>query len=705
VNFLYFLYLIFLFLPGETIIQLCFPKKKEKILKFSIIEHLVYLIILGLCFSSLISLILSLFQNLNIYSLLLINIFVFLLSLFLDIFNKKLFNNYLLIFRIIDELKSGKDFLKKFKKDYLISTILSFVFIIFFITILSQYTYIPNQDTWRYIEWAIDITKFQPDFFENQARPVWYLGSAHQTSFYNFFLISMIVGDVESWELIIKFIIPTLMIILFILLIFDFANKINKKINYLPIILLSSTYFLLNWFFYSLPTTIAILLGILSIRTFFIKESRSYLIFGISIVFIYLFHTATALLFLMGIACNLIILFLIKFSYKGLRIRLIEKIKEKFFIYLFIFILFFIIIIGGVIIIFTPILFLPTYFERFLDLYSKLQSSLVDYELRSFPPPLNNWFRFLMGPHVVLLSLILLVFIVREFKKNGKNFLNSIESEQSLNRNVKNHYNLLNALPFYWVLEVLLILICIFLPIWYWFSTIPYLWYRYFIYIDLACLFLAPFGFNAIIKYLGQLEYKKKINLNKYKKFFEFSFIGVTLIFSSYHIINWYNLNTHYEYIPEANLNIYYWLRDNTNPDSLYVASPYSDCGQIYYHPIMNDRKFLDPTAQWYYFDDSQFKATGDRGYQQFLSYLYSSKKLLNLRFAYINNSDNTAIYTYNKVDYIILDSYHNPILIKFMSIDNNSFLMLQNWTYWRPFTKEPYNIYLFYLKDNITIS
>ncbi len=697
-NLFYIFYLIILFLPGETIIQLCFPLK-EKILRYSILEHLVYLVILGLCFSSLISLLLSISQRLSIFSLIMINVPFFLMSFFLDIYNIKLINKSVLIFRIIKAIKLKGNFLKILKKDYLVSIIISIVFIFFFISLLKSYLYIPAKDIWRYAEWAVDIAKYQPNILQDRHHISWYLGEIYYTKFYNFFLSSMILGDVESWDFIIQFIIPILIIILLILLIIDFTSKINKKINFLPVIFLSSSYYLLNWFFYSLPTTIACILGILSIISLYNKKKRSYLMFGLCVIFAYLFHTATALLFLIPIGLNLIILFLIKISSKELRRILLRKIKEKFYIYIFLSIVISAIVIGGVIVFFTPILFSPTYFEQFLDQYPRIQSRLKNYEIRSLPPDLFFWIRDLLGPHILLLSLFLIIFLVRKFIKNEKiNFFKSKYSGRFSNGKVKTQDITLNNLFFFWVFLVILILICIFLPIWYWFSTFPYQYYRYFIYIDLACLFLAPFGFDLIIKYLAQKKYKKKRISKHYVKIFYVSFISLTLYFSSFHFfIRDYNLYNVYEDIPEANLNIYYWLRDNTDNDSIYCASPYSDCGEIYYHPILNDRKFLDPSYQYRFFNDSQYSSIYDIDYLHFLRYLYVLRKLINLRFA---SSDYTAIYTKDKVDYIILDDYYNPNLSKLMSLDNNSFLMLKNWTDWRPFTKEPYHIYLFYYKD-----
>ena len=695
-NFFYILYLIILVLPGETIIQLCFPLKKEKLLRYSILKHLVYFIILGLCFSSLISLLLSIFQKLSIFSLIIINLSFFLISFFLDIFNRKVLNKYVLIFRIIEAIKSEKFFLKNLKKDYLISIIISIVFIILFISILNYYIYLPNQDIWRYAEWAIDIAKYQPNILKDEDHIEWYFGQIYYTNFYNFFLSSLILGDIESWDFILKFIIPILIIILLILLIIDFTCKINKKINFLPVIFLSSSYYLLNWSFYSLPTNIACILGILSIFSLFDKERRSYLMFGVCIIFQYLFHTPTTSVFLIAIGLNLFILFLIKIGSKELRARLSEKIKEKFSIYILLSIIISAIIIGGAIVFFTPILFSPTYFERFLDLYTNLQNELIDYEIRSLPPAIFFWIRDLIGPHIILLSLFSIIFLVREFKKTEIYFFKSKKTGQFSNEKVKTQNMIL---LFFWVFLITLILICIFLPIWYWFSTFPYMYYRYFIYIDLTCLFLTPYGFNMIIKYFSQIEYKKKYNFKIYKKIFQVSFIGGTLFFTSFHyFIRNYNVYKPYDAIPEANLNIYYWLKKNTSNDSIYCASPYSDCGPEYYHPIMNDRRFLDPSFLKDYFDDSKYYSINSLSYYRFISDLYFAKKLLNLQFANIMSQE---WYTSDKVDYIILDDLYNPNLVKLMLEDNDSFNLLKKWTDSKNFYKITFTVYLFYLNES----
>ncbi len=75
--FLFFIYLIILILPGETIFQLSFLKRKEKILEFSIIEHFIYIVIIGLSVSSTICLFLAIFRILNLVFLILINLVIF----------------------------------------------------------------------------------------------------------------------------------------------------------------------------------------------------------------------------------------------------------------------------------------------------------------------------------------------------------------------------------------------------------------------------------------------------------------------------------------------------------------------------------------------------------------------------------------------------------------------------------------------------
>ncbi len=75
----------------------------------------------------------------------------------------------------------------------------------------------------------------------------------------------------------------------------------------------------------------------------------------------------------------------------------------------------------------------------------------------------------------------------------------------------------------------------------------------------------------------------------------------------------------------------------------------------------------------------------------------YWLRKLINLRFA---SSDYTAIYTKDKVDYVILDDYYNPNLVRIMNEDKKSFILLKNETDSRPFSSEKFNVYLFYYKD-----
>jgi len=235
------------------------------------------------------------------------------------------------------------------------------------------------------------------------------------------------------------------------------------------------------------------------------------------------------------------------------------------------------------------------------------------------------------------------------------------------------------------------------LPIWYSFSTISYMYYRYFIYIDLASLFLAPFAFSVIKRrYFRKRKSYKKRN-RKSGKIFQLSFIVGTLIFTFLHSVNCYNLHTHYEYLPEAHISVYYWLRDNTDQGSYYCISPHSSEQRIYYHPILNDRFVLDQDnlTEINLFNDSLYDSISGGNYQSYKDFLRNGTKLLDARFAFINSSEK---YTNEKIDYIVLDDYNNPNLVELMDKDD-SFELKKNVSENHLFSEETYNVLLFYFK------
>ncbi len=635
---------------------------------------------------------------LTIFLLISIDILFFLLAFILNIWNGKFLNKYIVIFRIIDEIKEQENLVKNLRDNYLITIIVSGLVLILFIVLLIIFPFIPNEDIWRYSEWALDLAKYNPDILLNEDRIEWYLGSAFYTNFYNFYLTSMILGDIKCWELVVKFYVPLLNYVIFILFIIDFSHKINKKYNYISIILLSSSYFLMNWLFYALPTSIAAILGILTIDVLFIKEKRSILLAGICLFFQYLLHSISTLLFLLGILLTYLILFILRNINREARIDLLARIKNKKWAYLTTFLAIIIIIVGGAVLFFTELIFKPSYFARFIDFYSKMQAMMVDYEIRSQPPTLFAWFGELMGPHILVMSVFSIVFLIPHIKnrRNSPNF-NKGET-QNFTKPDQLHEKMGELFFFYWIFQIGLIIICIFLPVWYLYSTIPYLYYRYFFFIDLSFLFIIPYSFCYLIKIM-----KKKLNQNnskfkRYKNIFQFSFLSITITFTSLHIAAGYNLFTHYEYIPESQLKIYYWLRDNTSTNSIYCVPPDNIYTPIYYHPILNDRSVLDPSELINYFDDSLYYHLNSISYHRFLSHIYLGTKLMDLRFA-----KNTYLerYTTNKTDYFLLDDYNYPNLVNLMNEDNNSFVLLKNETDALPYSNATYNTFLFYFRNN----
>lgn len=676
--FLFPLYFILIILPGETIIQLCFLKKKEKILQYSIIEHFIYLVVIGLSISSAISLFLALFQNLNIFSLILFDFGIFLISILLNKFNKKSTKRYLLIFRIINYFKSKESIsFYKFVKKFYLSIISAIIFFIVFFFILINHRYILNQDTWRFTEWAIDIVKYNPNIFYSHETIGWYLGDILYTNFFNYYLATFILIDIESWHFIIQIVIPIITLICLFIFITNLKILRTDKKKYIPIILLFSSYFLFNWFFYSLPSTFCIILGLLLVNTTFDEEKRSYFLIIFLIIFMYLFHITTILLFAISYFFSIVIIRLINLFSKE-KLSDFNKFLKKYLP---------LIIISLVIITIGAILFFFNYNEQIFDFLENRQEQLIDYEIRTATPAHENWIASNVGILVIFFCIFSILFIYPMiFNKKYKL--------------MKNYENLdyKNKIPlFFWIFLIEIILISSFLPTWYLITGIPYMFYRYFIYLDLACIILFPFSFRYFLKFIERLKISKR-RKKKYKISFESIFLTFSIILIGMHWKSGFNLLTHYQYIPEEHLDIYYWLKDNTPSDSIYFASPYTRCSVLYQHSILDDRIFISTSMGEDIFNDSLYNGY-DNNYFRFLRRIFINYKPIDYRWAYTNSISED--FTYKKVDYIIIDDYYNNNLTKLMLKDTDLFEVIKKKTYYERQFYENYTIYVFCVNNN----
>lgn len=682
-NIFYFFYLIILFLPGETIFQLSFLKKKEKLLQFSIIEHLLYIILIGLSVSSTVCLILAIFQVLNLIFLILIDLGIFLISIFLNVFNRKFINKYLLIFRIIEYFKSKESisFKKAIKGNYV--TIISIIicFIIYF-EALSYFKYFPIPDIWYFTQWAIDIVKYNPYLFYSYDSIGWYLGDPFYIKFQNYYLAIFLLFDINSWQFIIHAIIPTITLICLILIILSFTAKRGDNGKYLPILFLFSSYFLLNWFFYSLPSNISIIIGLLLINSLLDKSKRSYILIIFLAFFMYLFHSITAALLAISIIFSLIVL-LINNLFNTEKKREILRFLKKNRIFL--------IILISIIAIIT-VIFLYYFSYQVLEYFiTRQQMNLTDFQERAISPPIMDWIGANVGIHVLILSILAILFIYPMIRNKKVKTLNSFEIQKSK----------IYILLFFWLLLIEVIIICLFFPYWYLFTGIPYLAYRYFIYLDLACIILAPYSFRFVIKHIQTLKIKKR-NIKRYLMIFKCGFLISTVLLIWIHSIVKYNLRLIYQYVPEAFIDTNYWLETNTPSESIYFVSPYTNSVILYQyqHCIMDDRIFINESLGNEIFNDSLYVNGFDDNYNKtFREYVFVKNKPIDKRWAYTHSIPEN--YTDKKVDYIIINDYNNYYLTNLLLNDTIFFEVIKTAFYIDELFGVNYTIYVFHTIGN----
>ena len=674
----FFLYLIILFLPGETIFQLSFFRKKEKILQYSIIEHLIYVIVLGLSVSSTVCLFLAIFQILNLILLIIIDLGIFLVGIVLNILNKENMNKYIVIFRIINYIKSKKAIsVINIIKSNCLNIIFGIIFFFIYFLILVRYRYIPNHDIWYFTQWAIDIVKYSPNLLYSPETIDWYFGEILYTNFQNYYLAIFLLYNVELWHFIIKYILPFIpLICLFLFAINFLTNKKNQK-KYLPILILFSSYFLMNWLFYCSPVIFSIIIGLLLVNSSFDINKRSYVLIIILVFYMYLFHSITTGLFVICFFFTLFFLFLSNLSNRETRKKYRNLLKKYRML-----IIFTISVIAVIICIFIS--FFYSQILKFLTY--RQQIILIDYNLRAIPPSIEDWLFANVGIHTLILSLLSIVIIFPMIRNKKIEFL----------KNIKIQNYKINVLLFFWILFIEMVIICLFFPIWYLLSRIPYLFYRYFIYLDLACIFLAPFSFWVIIKYIQTFKIEKR-KIKLYTMSFKCFFIIFTIVLIWMHYNEKFNIREHYIYVPEEHISTYFWLRATSPSDSIYFASPYTKASTIYQHCILNDRIFINQSLGWVIFNDSLYSNGFDDNYNvTFREYIFIKNKPIDNRWASIPEN-----YTDKKVDYIILDDHYNYYLINLLLQDTEFFELMDTIPYYDFIIWKNYTIHVFQTKTN----
>jgi len=183
------------------------------------------------------------------------------------------------------------------------------------------------------------------------------------------------------------------------------------------------------------------------------------------------------------------------------------------------------------------------------------------------------------------------------------------------------------------------------------FSGIPYLFYRYFIYLDLACVIIAPFSFHFLIKRIQSLKIDEKERIRNYFLVFILSFFIITVILIGRHSIRKYYLETHYRYVPEEYIDTYFWLKEVTPSNSIYFISPYTKVSTVYQHCILDNNIFINQSLGLEIFNDSlYFDGFNDYYNNTFRKYIFIMNKPIDTRWAYSHSIPEN--YTNKTVEY-----------------------------------------------------
>lgn len=250
------------------------------------------------------------------------------------------------------------------------------------------------------------------------------------------------------------------------------------------------------------------------------------------------------------------------------------------------------------------------------------------------------------------------------------------------------------------MLLIEIIIICLFFPVWFLYTGIPYLFYRYFIFLDLACIILAPFSFRFIIRYIQTFKKNEKI-IKRYLKTFKFSFLIFTVILIWVHSTIKYNLRVPYQYVSEKYLDIFYWVKDNTPRESIYFVSPYTNAIILYQfqHCIMDDRIFINESLGSMILNDSLYSNGFDIHYDTFLEHIFVKEKPIDNRWAYVYTLPEN--YTDKKVDYLVINDYNNFKLTSLLLQDTNLFEVIKSTYCIDELFGKNYTIYVFQTTNN----
>nr|QEE16053.1 hypothetical protein DSAG12_01881 [Candidatus Prometheoarchaeum syntrophicum] len=619
-----------------------------------------YYFALGIFYISLITLLLEIF---HINSLLLQTILIIIIDFFLIwiiLINKKKGHTTQ---KIQDsEENSNRKYIHfknySFESNSFLSICLSIIIILISLILFISNLKYPQYDTWVYYYRCMDVLNYDFSLFAHFGTYIDDIVNSNLIIYvWNFiFLISPQNFYFHNFILTITF--PIIQIAIFLILIYTICVKILKVNPIYTFGIYLAGYYLNTWLSFTLPSSLSLIFVLLVLIEFYSSSKITYSNMGrFFVLAIFLFHRTTFLLIFL-----LIILYDMKeffsifkkgiFNFPDLfRRKFNVSINKKTFVIIFYSLLFCIFLASSLIFhdfIGNLLIFI---FDRLAGLFPETK---VFY--RYFIPSIDLWFSQLSGP------LIFIFGITYPYRKNKK------RTNLSVNTNI---------LGITYIFTLLLLAICLLLPYWSLISFFPYIFYRYFIFLDVSLIIIAPVSMKYWIPKISSFL-KKKIFKNKKQttilKYIKGAILLQIILYSFVHISSNYSFFFFNAYVKDEHIESYIWMKENTGHDDLILILPHpiSNSLNAFSQSILYDRyvvgfnesKYLFNTLlnRYYYLDNYL---------NDLIDYLNYSRKVLRQNGRVLSEK----IYTTEKsVKYLVIESVFNEDLYELIK-DSPSFI------------------------------
>jgi hypothetical protein len=534
------------------------------------------------------------------------------------------------------------------KKNYLVYIVISIVISSFIIIIFQNPA--PQYDSWVYYYKTLDVMNYQINLLENFSEYVDNIINSNLIVYYWISLLIPFKTDLMFQNTVLTYIMPIIQILVFVILIYFISSKILKTNSILNLLIFFAGYHLNTWIPFSLPSSISLIFILLMIVNILSDNQKNKYLGGIFYIAIALFHRTTFIL----VTINFL------FIYGKPMVKTIHSFVNEFFnrnsdakifnqsvkrIKIFVF-------IGVLFIIILAFFLLWPYISPLLFSIINSLSQLFDKSVffsRYNTPSLIFWLIELSGPFLLGFS----IYLLKIFKRS--------EGQKIVNREIVKYFGIFLAFN---------VIICILLPVWAFISLMPYLYYRYFIFIDFSMIFVVPVAYEILKKKIKQNSSKITEINRKILKFILVGFWIQIVIFSGIHISSNFFNGYYNSFIPEEYIETYQTARE-FNPDSIYMILPHpiSFSRNMYSKSIHYDRYIIDYEESRSYFNFFTNDSTSnDENFVIFKDYLINGTKSLRSNGRTISEN---KFSTLNPVEYMIIDTYNNTILYDLIKNDS----------------------------------